>query len=255
MVVPIATRMPLTPLTRAETAVAACARQIRDAILTGEFPAGAKLPPERDLATRLGVNRVTVRNALSQLKTLHLLTARQGSGYLVRDYRRTGSPDLIVELTELAARSGGEALVSIVEDLLHVRRGLARVVLERLAARPPSKVALAQIRQKLEVLEEVVAKGAPVSEIAEADLDVIAAVVACTGSFVLQLCLNPVTSVFLRFSRLQRAMYSNPAEPVLAHRLVLEWLASGEALPSPEFVNEVLVELDRKVIEAFRQDA
>ncbi len=44
------------------------ADQIRALIASGEFPAGSRLPPERDLAKQLGVSRPSVREALIALE-------------------------------------------------------------------------------------------------------------------------------------------------------------------------------------------
>jgi DNA-binding transcriptional MocR family regulator len=44
------------------------AEQLRSAILDGEYPPGVRLPPERDLAQRLGVSRPSVREALIALE-------------------------------------------------------------------------------------------------------------------------------------------------------------------------------------------
>jgi DNA-binding transcriptional MocR family regulator len=52
--------------------------------LSGEIPDGQRLPSERQLAERLGVNRTTVLNALEQLKSEGLVDARVGSGTVVR---------------------------------------------------------------------------------------------------------------------------------------------------------------------------
>ncbi len=61
----------------------AVADQIRDAILNGEFAAGERLPPERELAERLKVNRSSVREALKKLEQLRLVEIQQGSGIRV----------------------------------------------------------------------------------------------------------------------------------------------------------------------------
>src|SRR5688572_15849348 len=60
------------------------AEQLRDAILDGRFPAGRKLPPERDLAVEFSVNRTSVREAIKVLEGLGLVTVRQGDGATVR---------------------------------------------------------------------------------------------------------------------------------------------------------------------------
>src|SRR5512147_754073 len=59
------------------------AEQLRDAILDGRFPAGAKLPPERELAVEFGVNRTSVREAIKVLEGLGLVAVRQGDGATV----------------------------------------------------------------------------------------------------------------------------------------------------------------------------
>jgi DNA-binding FadR family transcriptional regulator len=59
------------------------ADQIRTLIRTREFPAGSRLPPERDLARQLGVSRPSVREALIALEVEGLVDVRIGSGIYV----------------------------------------------------------------------------------------------------------------------------------------------------------------------------
>jgi GntR family transcriptional repressor for pyruvate dehydrogenase complex len=59
------------------------ADQIRTLIRSGEFQAGARLPPERDLAKQLGVSRPSVREALIALEVEGLVEVRIGSGIYV----------------------------------------------------------------------------------------------------------------------------------------------------------------------------
>jgi GntR family transcriptional repressor for pyruvate dehydrogenase complex len=59
------------------------ADQIRGLIRSGEFSAGARLPPERDLAKQLGVSRPSVREALIALEVEGLVEVRIGSGIYV----------------------------------------------------------------------------------------------------------------------------------------------------------------------------
>jgi DNA-binding FadR family transcriptional regulator len=59
------------------------ADQIRTLVRSGEFPPGARLPPERDLAKQLGVSRPSVREALIALEVEGLVEVRIGSGIYV----------------------------------------------------------------------------------------------------------------------------------------------------------------------------
>ena len=63
------------------------ADQLRQLIDAGEFPVGARLPTERELADQLGISRPTVREALIALEVEGRIRIRVGSGIFV-----TGSP-------------------------------------------------------------------------------------------------------------------------------------------------------------------
>jgi GntR family transcriptional regulator, transcriptional repressor for pyruvate dehydrogenase complex len=55
-------------------------RQIRQAVENQQITPGDRLPPERELATQLGVSRVTVRDALRALEADGLVAIRVGAG-------------------------------------------------------------------------------------------------------------------------------------------------------------------------------
>lgn len=61
------------------------AEQLRVLIGTGEFPAGSRLPAERDLARQLGVSRPSVREALIAMEVEGWVEIRTGSGVYVLD--------------------------------------------------------------------------------------------------------------------------------------------------------------------------
>ena len=60
------------------------AARLRNDILVGTYKAGERLPAERDLASRLGVNRGSVREALKKLEQMGLVVIRRGDGATVR---------------------------------------------------------------------------------------------------------------------------------------------------------------------------
>src|SRR5687768_14288659 len=66
-------------------------RQIADQVTrlidTGDFPAGTRLPAERELAEKLGVSRPSVREALIALEMEGLVEVRGGAGVFVHERR------------------------------------------------------------------------------------------------------------------------------------------------------------------------
>ncbi len=75
--------MPLTSLRRSSL-VELAVSQLREQVLSGQWPVGARLPAETELAQRLEVGRSTVREAVRALVHAGLLETRQGSGTYVR---------------------------------------------------------------------------------------------------------------------------------------------------------------------------
>ncbi|MDQ8031029.1 FadR/GntR family transcriptional regulator [Bordetella genomosp. 1] len=74
------------------------ADQLRLLIEAGEFREGARLPPERDLAIKLGVSRPSVREALIALEVEGWVEVRMGSGiYVKRPPERAAQTSLVAE--------------------------------------------------------------------------------------------------------------------------------------------------------------
>ncbi len=125
------------------------ADQIRGLIRSGEFAAGARLPPERVLAKQLGVSRPSVREALIALEVEGLVEVRIGSGIYV--LAQDGQP--------AGASSDGDAPAGPFELMR------ARYVIESecaaLAAKSAKKPQLAAIEQALEEMERERAEGRP----------------------------------------------------------------------------------------------
>jgi DNA-binding FadR family transcriptional regulator len=111
------------------------ADQIRTLIRNGEFTAGARLPPERDLAKQLGVSRPSVREALIALEVEGLVEVRIGSGIYVQAANDRGAlpaadaeagPFELLraryviegECAALAAKSGKKTQVRAIGDAL-----------------------------------------------------------------------------------------------------------------------------------------
>jgi DNA-binding FadR family transcriptional regulator len=107
--------------------------RLLQAIRLGVVPPGERLPPGRELAARLGVSRVTLRDALSTLQSAGYLESRRGryGGTFVRDplpvARRPG------------ARRRGRRAREAIEDVLLFRQVLEAGAAEAAAGRSLSR--------------------------------------------------------------------------------------------------------------------
>ena len=96
------------------------AAELRRAIAEGQAIPGERLPPARDLAAVLGVNRNTVLRALRALRDEGLLEFRRGRGVSVAGTRERGA--VVSRARELVEFARGEGyrvdeLIEIIESV------------------------------------------------------------------------------------------------------------------------------------------
>jgi GntR family transcriptional repressor for pyruvate dehydrogenase complex len=73
---------------RGHHAFEGCVEQLATAIRLGVYPRGRSLPPERELAQRMGVSRATLREAIAALRSADFVNTTRGrSGGTVVSYR------------------------------------------------------------------------------------------------------------------------------------------------------------------------
>ena len=106
------------------------AEQLRDAILDGRIAAGAKLPPERELAVEFQVNRTSVREAIKVLEGLGLVSVRQGDGATVQPLTEA-SFDVLAPLVFRGGRVDAAAFVEVMEVMIPLLYEMARLALDR----------------------------------------------------------------------------------------------------------------------------
>jgi GntR family transcriptional regulator, transcriptional repressor for pyruvate dehydrogenase complex len=112
-------------------AYAVVVERLRRAIHLGHYPVGSKLPPERTLASQLGVARLTLREAIRVLEDEGLVRTRRGAtgGAFV-----LASPLSPEELRE-HVRGRRQELLAVLEFRLVNERLAARMAAERVT--PP----------------------------------------------------------------------------------------------------------------------
>lgn len=83
--------------------------EIRDAIETGRWKTGDKIPAERELAEQFDVSRMTLRQAVTLLVDEGILERRVGSGTYVAEQKVQERLNGVMSFTEMMAAAGKEA--------------------------------------------------------------------------------------------------------------------------------------------------
>ena len=122
----------------------AVVRQIELLILRGILRPGERLPSERELADRMGVSRPSLREAIADLQTQGLLTAKAGSGIYVAEVLGSAFSPALIRLFS--------AHDEAVFDYLAFRRDMEGLTAER-AARLGSDSDLKVVQTVFEKME------------------------------------------------------------------------------------------------------
>mgnify|MGYP001021782664 CR=1 FL=1 len=126
---------------------AALAQHVRGRILDGTWPAGYRLPPERELVGQFGLARNTLRKVMDQLEAEGIITRHVGRGtFVTRDARPAADGE-----NRVLARIHGASPV----DVMELRLLLEPQFIELAATRATAQD-LQQIRHCLEQSEKAI---------------------------------------------------------------------------------------------------
>ncbi len=228
----------LEPLPRALRPVDAVVARLRDGILSGEFAAGAHLPPERTLAQQLGVSRLTLRAGLSRLEAEGLVRARQGDGVRVLDLTEHASLGVLAHMN-LSARP------DVVRSFLELRRAVAA-----------EAVALACERasdEAVDALERLAAEQAAETDdarYARRDVEFARAVLEASQSFAALLLFNALAPVYAAHPELQRALVGDRQRSLAGYAATVALLRARDAAQARTLVRETLEQVDAAALKA-----
>lgn len=139
-------------------------------LISGEdFPPGSRLPSEMNMASRFGVSRTVIREAISRLKSEGLVESRQGSGVFVRE----GNMDAPFRIDPNIMES-----IQAVLQVVELRKALEGEI-AALAAKRRTKEQLQAIKNALKQIDVAVASG---SDGVEADIVFHRTIAEATGN-------------------------------------------------------------------------
>jgi GntR family transcriptional repressor for pyruvate dehydrogenase complex len=191
--------------------------QVREMIRQGSLKPGDRLPPERELAKRLGISRASLRHGLRFLTAIGVLTSRRGSG----TYIAAGPPALDSEPLRMLAD-----LHRFTPDEMFEARKLLEVGLAGLAAQNAQPEQLATMSE--EVTEMYATLDDP-QEYLVHDIRFHRAVAAASGNQILAALMNMVSAVMYERRRATVERATDLKESVEFHRQIYRLIRAGNA--------------------------
>ncbi len=229
----------------------AIVEQILTGIESGAFPPGAALPAERILASRLGVSRSSVREAIRVLEHTGALDVRTGSGTYVVD----GASGAVAILRARAALSGEHSPL----DVIAARKALEPTCAEVAAGQRHD----ADIEATGQILAEHAELARRGESTAEVDLGFHLAVAGATRNPVLLMLVERLVEIMRRrpwadLKHRTRAEPGSAERDVREHRAVLTAVAKGDAAKARRAMTKHLASVERDLlaeVEETREEA
>jgi DNA-binding FadR family transcriptional regulator len=193
-------------------------------IVRGTYPPGTRLPAERELSRMLGASRPTLREALRRLDEWNLVSARRGSGIVVRDMRDWMIEVLPVYLRHARPAPDRPGIGSLAADMLMLRRTILVEVLRVLAGRVPPG-GTAEARAHAERAWE--ARG-DAHAFASEDFQIIRALAEAAGSLPAVWMVNRLAAVYIDIARHLAGAISPPPDYPDLHDRVLTLIEAGD---------------------------
>jgi GntR family transcriptional repressor for pyruvate dehydrogenase complex len=213
---------PLRPVTRPRL-YEQVAQQILEWVRENDLHVGDRLPPERELATRLGVSRATVSQALVAMEVVGVVAVRHGDGAVLVESSGTSK---VVD----ALRRHAQQLPDIIEAREALESKLAA-----LAAVRRTDDDLARIEAALEVMATDIAAG---GRGVEGDELFHAAVTTAGHSALLQRLMGEISELVKETRIESLSQPERPRESLEGHRRIAAAIRDRDAAAATEAMRD-----------------
>ena len=188
---------------------------ILEAIASGRFTPGERLPNEEALAKEAGSSRLTIREAVRVLAAQHVLQARQGSGTYVNPVSRWTSVDAVLQVQH---SSRTELLTQLQQVRGFIEVGAAELLAERI-----TDDELDQLEHHLQAMRDADAAG-DLEAATEADLAFHQVILRGSENPFIAATMEPLNRVMVEARRATSAVPEIRGHAIEEHGRIIEAL-------------------------------
>src|SRR5438045_4665133 len=192
------------------------------AILRGDHPPDSRLPPEDRLAELFKVSRLTVREAVKELRHKGVVRIEQGRGTFVNPATRWSPLDPALLMARAGSAEGTDDLaVKLTEARRLVEVGVSGLAAQRRTAQDP-----VDLKRALERMQATSDQD-DVAGFTQADLEFHQTVMAAAGNPFITALFAPLVDLLFEVRRAASGYRPGRETAIAAHRQVLEAIEAG----------------------------
>jgi DNA-binding FadR family transcriptional regulator len=226
------------------TAIEAVFEALLADLVRGTYPPGTRLPAERELSRMLGASRPTLREALRRLDEWNMVSARRGSGIMVREVREWMIEALPAYLRYGRPGPGRPPVARLAADILLLRRLTLVDMVRMMGGRVPA----GGTRAARDNAERAWAERENPVAFAELDFQVIRALAEAAHSFPAMWMINRISGVYLDIAHTLSGVIAPPAEYLTFYRRLLDTVEAGDADGAARDLDAYLARHDKKLL-------
>lgn len=206
----------IVPIPRSTLAEAAFEKLISH-VVSGDWKAGDRIPPERELCQQLGIARTSLREALKAMELVGMLDSRVGDGTFVCERTQFLSRPLLWAFAgadHLELREIMEARTLLEEDLAG------------LAAERASAAEIEEIGQHVRLMRECIANG---TSILDADMKFHLAVATAGHNHLLKNAVQLLRNMMLQWIHFKLLIPNVPSKVLKRHEAIYQAISNRDA--------------------------
>lgn len=215
--------------------------QIKEQILSGNWPPGSRIPSENELTKMFGVSRISVRSALQKLAILGLVQTRQGDGTFVADL----SAGVYLNSLLPALALGKHDLLEILEF-----RRVYEIENARLAALRRNEKDLERLQTILNKMQEY---SADIKRFSVEDLNFHLELARATKNSLI-LKVSQITKDILRYHMEEIVSFRGTSDGLYYHPRILEAVSLQEAELAAKMMAEHIEITIKDIAEKYPED-
>lgn len=204
---------------------------IEQQILSGELKVDQKLPPERELAERTGISRITVHAGLVELATKGVLRVVPRQGTYVNDFKKEGT----LELYGALLQHTGEMDPDIFQSLIAFRE----IVETAAAAKATANRTEQHVARMRELLKQERA-AETAQEAAELDFQLHLEITRASGNIILPMTLRSLEAMYMSLVYKFYAMLTDRVIVYGFHETLIAAIESGNAQTAADTMKAML---------------
>ena len=207
-------------------------RELENKILSGELKPGDRLPPERELASAMGISRSLINLCILELEGKGFVSIIPRQGTFINDYMKQGTPQMLLSLMNYDSDKMDWTLFN---NMMDTRRFL-EYECTRLAVKNATDEDLENIRKAFVIME----KHENMDSFIEGNFAFHHALTSASGNAIYAMIFNSFEHAMLFFLKLYFSDNNRRDVSIQQHRELLRVLSEREEAASFEAIKHTL---------------